>query len=196
MIMSQRVAFAPRPLLSISSSLLLGLAVTAAGLAGCSDDDDADAGDAQTPPTNGADVESWLAGGMYKTWKAETAVHAARAPSPHSFNRIFVNDVLAAAAAGTANFPKGAAAVKELYASATATTPIGYAVSLKIADDSAAGAGWYWYERFEGAGVVADGTGDSGTAKSICAGCHNAAGADADHTPSPGARDQVYTPLR
>lgn len=184
---------------SVSLALVLGLA---AGLgAGCSDDDDGgSAGDAQTPPTSGDDVETWLAAGLYKSWTAETAVHAARSPSPHGANRIFVNGAMAAAAAGTGNWPKGSASVKELYASAADPTPIGYAVSLKLDDDSGAGANWYWYERFAGNGgslqVVADGTGDAGAAKSICVGCHNAAGIDAAHTPSPGARDQVYTPVR
>jgi hypothetical protein len=44
-------------------------------------------------------------------------------------------------------------------------------------------------------GVVADGMGGSGPAKDICVGCHVAAGSDAAHTPSPGGRDQVYTPV-
>ena len=68
-------------------------------------------------------------------------------------------------------------------------------MSLKLDDDSADGANWYWYERIEGSGVVADGTGDSGTAKSICVGCHAGAGIDAAHTPTVGGRDQVYTPV-
>lgn len=180
---------------SISLALLLGLA---AAVGGCSDEDGDDGGrggDAQTPPTRGSDVEAWLAGGAYKSWTAEPALHAARSPSPHGYNRIFVNDAMAAAAAGTAAWPQGAASVKELYTSASDTTPIGFAVSLKLADDSGDGANWYWYERIN-TQVVADGTGDSGAAKSICVGCHAAAGVDAAHTPTPGARDQVYTPVR
>ena len=107
-------------------------------------------------------------------------------------------------AGGTGAWPKGAAAVKELHASADSTTPIGYAVYTKTADDSAGGANWYWYERvpLDSAaphdavtGVVADGLGNAGTAKTICVGCHVAAGADAAHTPSVGGRDQVYTPV-
>ncbi|MEZ4360262.1 MAG: cytochrome P460 family protein [Kofleriaceae bacterium] len=172
-----------------SALLILGL-----GLAACADDASS-AGDAQTPPTKGSDVEAWIADGMYKAWKAETAVHAARSPSPHGFNRIFVNDLVAANAAGTAVWPKGSATVKELYDSETATTPIGYAVSLKLADDTAAGANWYWYERI-GSDVVADGNGDKGAPLSICVGCHTGAGVDVAHTPTPGARDQIYSPLK
>jgi hypothetical protein len=158
----------------------------------------------QTPPISGrADIEKWLGDGAYKTWTCEPAVHAARSPSPHGFNRICSNDLIAQAATGTSSWPKGSAAVKEIYASMTATTPVGYAVYLKTAADSAAGAAWYWYERVpldseaphDANGVVADGKGGDGTPKSICVGCHAAAGTDAPHTPSTGGRDQVYTPV-
>jgi Cytochrome P460 len=175
-----------------SSLLLIGLAVASA----CSDD--GDSGDAQTPPTSGSAVESWLADGMYKSWASESAVHAARSPSPHGFNRIYSNDLIAKNVAGVSAWPKGAASVKELYASATDTTPIGFAVYLKTAADSANGANWYWYERITMNGaknVVADGMGDKGTPLTICVGCHGGAGSDAAHTPSTGGRDQVYTPV-
>jgi hypothetical protein len=125
-------------------------------------------------------------------------------PSPHGFNRIFSNDIIASNATGSGAWPKGAAAVKELYASATATTPIGIAVYLKVSDDSAGGSNWYWYERVpldsdaphDANGVVADGMGSSGPAKEICVGCHTGAGIDPAHTPTTGGRDQVYTPVR
>jgi hypothetical protein len=90
-----------------------------------------------------------------------------------------------------------------MYASATDTVPIGYAVYLKTEADSAGGANWYWYERLppnsgvpqDANGVVADGLGSDGAAKTICVGCHAAAGSDAKHTPSPEGRDEVYTPV-
>ena len=155
----------------------------------------ASAGTAQLPPEGGAAVEAWLTTGAYKQWHCESAVHAARLPSPHGFNRICSNDAIASNASGTTAWPAGSAAVKELYDSATATTPTGYAVYSKKQADSAGGANWYWYERLPVGGVVADGTGDSGPAMSICVGCHAAAGSDAAHTPSPGGRDEVYTPV-
>src|SRR5262245_43304904 len=135
-------------------------------LSACSDDK-SNPGDDQTPPTGHDAVESWLAGGTYKLWASEPAVHASRSPSPHGFNRIFSNDLLAANAAGTGAWPKGAAAVKELYTAETDTTPAGYAVYLKLDADSAAGAHWYWYERIPDGSIAADGTGDGGTAKSL-----------------------------
>lgn len=146
----------------------------------------------QTPPMGATAVEAWLATGAYKQWACEPMAHAGRAPSPHGLNRICSNMVIAQDAAGSTPWPAGAAAVKELFSSATDTTPTGYSVYLKTAADSAAGANWYWYERID-ASVIADGRGNGGPARSICVGCHSAAGKDPAHTPSPGARDQVYT---
>ncbi len=160
-------------------------------------------GSGSLPPMGATAVESWLATGAYKQWTCEPAVHAARAPSPHGFNRICSNSAISANAGGTAAWPQGAAAVKELHPDAASTTPVGYAVYLKMAADSAGGANWYWYERVpisdpaphDSAGVVADGMGNAGPAMQICVGCHGPAGSDADHTPTAGGRDLVYTPV-
>jgi hypothetical protein len=162
-------------------------------------------GDAQTPPQGAANVQAWLAKGAYKSWASEPAIHASRPPSPHGYDRVFSNALIAQNAASTAPWPSGAAAVKELYASAGDTAPIGYAVYLKTAADSAAGASWYYYEQVPPStptsmvphdenGVVADGLGASGPAKDICVGCHAGAGMDAMHTPIAGGHDFVYTP--
>jgi cytochrome c553 len=126
-------------------------------------------------------------------------VHAARSPSPHGMNRICSND-LASGFSGTGERPEGTAAVKELYDS-TGTTIVGHSVYLKAAATSAGGANWYWYEKMPltaggAATVIADGYGDSGTAKSVCVACHAAAGSDAAHTPSPGSSDEVYTQVK
>lgn len=158
----------------------------------------------QTPPMGGASVEAWLATGEYKNWHCESAGHMARDPSPHGFNRICSNWLIA----GNVDWPAGAAAVKELYAgpvdAGSEAAPVGYAVYLKTSADSAGGANWYWYERVpsdspvphDANGVVADGFGAPGDetnpAYSICVGCHAAAGTPA-HTTSPGSRDQIYT---
>jgi hypothetical protein len=161
-------------------------------------------GNAQTPPMGGTAVEAWLAEGDYKQWACEAAVHAARSPSVHGFNRICSNSAISTNATGTGSWPSGAAAVKELYASLTDTTPDGYAVYLKTAAASDNGASWYYYERVpldstaphDANGVVADGLGASGPPLTTCVACHSAAGSDAAHTPSPGSRDFVYTPVQ
>jgi hypothetical protein len=180
--------------------------VVAMMLSACGGDDAMVPTDDQTPPMGRVAVEAWLADGAatYKTWASEAAIHESRMPSPHGFNRIYSNDIIKNNATGSGAWPKGAAAVKELYASASATTPLGVAVYVKLADDSAGGANWYWYERVpldseaphDANGVVADGMGGSGPAKEICVGCHVGAGVDAAHTPTAGGRDQVYTPVR
>jgi hypothetical protein len=166
---------------------------------GACNGDDADASPSQTPPQGAAALEQWLDNGAYKTWHCEPAVHENRAPSPHGYNRICSNDLIGSHVDGDAAWPKGAAAVKELYGAIDAKEPGGYAVYLKTADDSAGGAHWYWYERVPASaavrGAVADGMGDDGPAKDICVACHVAAGSDAAHTPSSGGRDQVYTPV-
>jgi hypothetical protein len=164
-----------------------------------------DAGTTQTPPMGGANVEAWLATQLYKQWQGEPAIHAARSPSPHGFNRIYSNAIINENATATAPWPMGAAAVKEIYNALTDTSPAGYAVYLKTQADSAGGANWYWYERVpltstaphDDAGVVADGFGvpDGGPPTTICVGCHDAAGMDPAHTPSPNGHDEVYTPV-
>jgi len=189
------------------NGLAAGLCAALALATACGDDAMEEAEQAatvdQTPPQGAALIEAWLAKGDYKGWHCEPQPHAFRPPSPHGFNRICSNDLVSKNATGTGAWPRGAAAVKELYASATASAPIGYAVYLKTADDSAAGANWYWYERVpldhaaphDAKGVVADGLGNEGAAKTICVGCHVAAGSDPGHTPSQYGRDQVYTPV-
>ena len=178
-------------------------AVLCLAACGGSDENEASSLTGQTPPQGAEAVERWLATGEYKNWQCETKPHANRSPSPHGFNRICSNDVIAAKANDKGDWPKGAAAVKELFTTADATEPEGYSVYLKTQADSAKGANWYWYERLpqETAdelkidAVVADGFGNSGGAKEVCVSCHVAAGSDPAHTPSTGGRDQVYTPV-
>lgn len=144
---------------------------------------DSDAASEQSPPEGHAALEAWLSTGAYQRWTSEPAAHAARAGSAHSVNRIYVNDILASAV-GAGDWPEGAAAVKELYASTEASEPNGFAVARKARSDSAAGANWYWYEIIDGR-VVADGFGSSGPAKTICVSCHVGA-----------PRDQIFTELK
>lgn len=179
---------------------LLLLGISALALACGSDDADAassapgqSSANDQTPPTQAAALEAWLKTGVYKDWQCEPEVHESRSPSPHSFNRICTNLAISEHVAGDDPWPRGAAAVKELFASRDEKTPNGYAVYLKTEADSAGGASWYWYERNTD-GMI-EGMGDHGPAQTVCVGCHVAAGSDAAHTPSEGGRDQVYTPV-
>ncbi|MGO8993437.1 MAG: hypothetical protein ACLQVI_08910 [Polyangiaceae bacterium] len=162
---------------------------------------DAAAGSPETPPTDGKDVEAWIVKGYYKTWHCEPAVHVARSPSPHGFDRVCSNDLVNPTATDpdAGAWPTGAAEVKELYTAVESDAgPAGYAVSLKVAADvpGDAGANWYWYERQVDQSIEADGLGTANSqANTICVSCHVAAGSGQAYTPSPGSRDFIYTPV-
>lgn len=178
--------------MNVSSWLRSGLVVgfVPLALAACGGGADS----TQVPPQGEAQVKSWLATGDYKEWHCEAAEHDARSPSPHGVNRICSNDALSATAAG-ANYPADSAAVKELWDKQGGKV-MGYAVYLKLKDDSAGGANWYYYEDNPmlnpPGGIVADGVGTSGNPKTVCVACHAAAGMDAMHS----GHDFVYTQVK
>lgn len=138
--------------------------------------------DKQFPPTSSEQMETWLAAGHYTSWKCEpkptkksdgaAAIHA-----HGGMNRVCTNALLASSSADGQEFPKGVASVKELYDASGKRT--GTAVTVKVDAQSDGGKGWYYWE-----GQAIAGRGIAG-----CAGCHSAAGSDADH---PGAGDFVY----
>lgn len=139
-------------------------------------------------PQGAADVEAWIEKGTYKSWHCEAAKHEARPPSPHAYNLICSNNIISTNAEGAA-YPKGAAAVKELWGK-EGKGIVGYAYYLKIQAESADGNGWYYYEKnpeIKPDTLVADGVGVDG-----CVGCHSAAGSDAAH----GGHDYVYTQVK
>ena len=120
-----------------------------------------------TPPTESAALLKWLQAGSYKAWPKESAPH--RSMGPHQTLVVtHLNPALdKSLTAKTSSHPKGSAAVKELL---DATGKInGWAVSVKTADASDGGKGWYWYEILSASGgnVVAQANGVP-----LCAGCH------------------------
>jgi len=126
-------------------------------------------GDAETPPTGTqAELDAWLAAGSYKSWRCEPAPHAARPGSGHSANRICTN-ARQSTHTGTAAFPVGSAAVKELFDGDGVLE--GYGVYVRAADGDG-GEKRFWYERI-GSSVIALGFGHT-----TCIGCH--AGAPKD----------------
>ena len=163
----------------------------AAGNANAHANDGEDAGTSvlDLPPTENAALEAWLDSKAYDRYFCEPAVHASRSPSPHGFNRICSNDVIAERVEASGEWPEGAAAVKEIFASESDPEPSGYAVYVKTRAESDGGRGWYWYERLPGRSA------NSGFGATVCTGCHSNAGASAATTPSPGARDYVFTPV-
>lgn len=102
----------------------------------------------QLPPTAAAALRTWLEAGSYLDWRAESAPHLGTGPH-FGIVRVFVNDALFASLSdGLPQHPAGAAAVKELYGNGGSTVR-GWAVMVKIQDDSDAGGGWYWFETFD-----------------------------------------------
>lgn len=131
----------------------------------------------QLPPTNGAELLPWLEAETYTGWQSESAPHPSAGPH---FEGVwtFVNDALyTSLEAGDPMHPQGAAAVKELFDGVG--TRQGWAVMVKVQPDSAGGAGWYWYENYNGM-VFAD-----GTDKGLCTGCHGMGGIDLFRSPFP-----------
>jgi hypothetical protein len=146
-------------------------------------------GNAQTPPTGtDADIVAWLTKGDYKAWTCEPTPHPARLPSVHTvMNRICSNTLVSQH--GTGEYPVGSANVKEIYDTA-GTTIVGYALYRKMAAGGADS--WYLYEKTKNDGIVANGLGTGGAPKTICVGCHNGAGSDANHS----GHDFVYTQVK
>jgi hypothetical protein len=145
------------------------------------------AGDEQTPATGSPEaVRAWLDQKLYTKWACEPSAHPRRPGSGHAANRICSNGKLSTHRPETGEFPVGAASVKELYDSSGA--PSGYAMAVK--QSLGGGEAWYWYELI-GESVVANGRGDSGSAKSICVSCHEGAGQGGQS-----GHDQVFTQVR
>jgi hypothetical protein len=159
------------PILRLDS--LFGLPCAALlAVAACSSDDrgdpldiDGDAAGSFELPVGPA-LQPWLADRGYQDLPSESAVHESR--GPHDLVRTFLSPGLAASLAdGDGLHPRGVGAVKELY---DGDTLRGWAVSVKIAEDSAGGDGWYWYEVFDTSADAAPAT--DGTGAGICTNCH------------------------
>ena len=126
------------------------------------------------PPLGGTALAEWLQAGHYKTWQAESAVHASTGPHFGKV-RAFLNPALFdSMTAQSGQHPRGAVAVKELYGDGD--TVRGWAVAIKIAAESSGGSNWYWYEIFDNR-TVRDARGVP-----LCSGCHST------------GRDYVLTP--
>jgi hypothetical protein len=128
---------------------------------------DAPADEPATIPTEPAALQQWLAAGNYSAWQSESKTHPSE--GPHGGHvRTFLNPELASSLAAATDHPAGAASVKELYGDGTTVT--GWAVSIKLAPDSADGDNWFWYEVFT---TSPTGTADyQGAGLDLCTDCH------------------------
>jgi hypothetical protein len=110
----------------------------------------------------------WLQAGSYKQWVHESKAHKSLGPHPVQVIAYLNAALDESLGAKNKSHPKGSAAVKELLDASGKLS--GWAVSVKTAEDSAAGQGWYWYEILgtEASGnVVASANGVP-----LCFGCH------------------------
>jgi hypothetical protein len=132
------------------------------------------------PPTEPGALQAWLVDGGYKTWPRESGKHESAGPHGDAVLTFMTPQLLASLKRGKGNaHPKGVAAVKELYEKGK---HIGWAVSVKLADDSADGHNWYWYEVFS---TARDAKTDLvGKGFNICRDCHSERGGN-DHVQSP-----------
>jgi hypothetical protein len=124
--------------------------------------------------TNG--LYAFLSQQQYRSFAKQPAIHGASGPHAR-FAQVYASAALANEPAGATSHPRCSAFVKEFYASATAQSPFGWAVSIKVADESThgkAGDGWFWYENFHAGSNAAQGKiGDP-----VCTGCHFSAADD------------------
>lgn len=119
--------------------------------------------DPQLPPASRTALTEWLRAGPYTRWTAESGVHESLV---HGRVRTYLNDaILGSLQDGLPSHPRGAAVVKELYDAGDRRVS-GWAVMIKLDDDSAGGRGWYWYENIDGSIVAA------GSGVPVCTGCH------------------------
>jgi len=131
-------------------------------------------------PTQAAELQRWLVAAHYKAWAHESKDHSSDGPHGDTV-RTFTSPALASSLADKrAAHPKGAAAVKELY---EAGKHSGWAVSVKVADDSAKGNGWYWYEVFSTSASAKAQFHGIGT--KLCRECHESGGTDLVLIPYP-----------
>jgi hypothetical protein len=132
-------------------------------------------------PVKPAELQAWLVAGHYRSWAHESKSHESAGPHGDAVKTFVSPSLRASLQQGGAPHPRGAAAVKELYDAAGKHT--GWAVSVKVAADSASGKGWYWYEVFStapGARPAYEGVG-----KELCRDCHTERGSDQVLIPFP-----------
>ncbi len=121
-------------------------------------------------PTTAPELFRWLEAGSYRGYVRESAAHPSAGPHPVTVIT-FLNEPLdRSLSAGNARHPRGAAAVKELYANDGALR--GWAVMVKVRDDRQDGSAWYWYEVLSRDPSRANNPDFAGVGLGLCVSCH------------------------
>jgi hypothetical protein len=107
---------------------------------------------------------AFLEAESYAGWNAEPDYHVSAGPHGDGVRVFYSPRAAAALEAQAETFPSGAAAVKELTSDSVL---YGWAVWVKVQDDSDAGNGFYWYELIKPSTVYGDALGSTD-----CVYCH------------------------
>jgi hypothetical protein len=140
------------------------------GQGGQDGDEDEESEPEPLVPTNANRLYDFLLARRYAVYPHDAQLR--RPTGPHGIGAIRVyykSELVGSIQAGAEQHPVNAAAVAELY-DASATSIVGFAVSVKTASESDAGQGWYWYELLDvsnSQAVSAEGVGIG-----ACTGCH------------------------
>jgi hypothetical protein len=137
--------------------------------------------EATTVPVKPAELQAWLIAAHYRKWAHESKPHESTGPHEETVKTFISPSLRASLQKGGAPHPEGAAAVKELYDGSGQHK--GWAVSVKVAADSASGKGWYWYEVFSTAPDAKPAY--EGVGKELCRDCHTEKSADQVLVPFP-----------
>lgn len=121
-------------------------------------------------PDEEQDLVAFLTAGAYASWQKEADFHPSAGPHGDSVRVYYSPKAARALSDGSAIFPAGAAAIKELESGGSV---YGWSVWVKVHDASDDGNGFFWYERTQRAGGTASVYG-SGRGDRNCVGCHRA----------------------
>jgi Cytochrome P460 len=137
--------------------------------------------EATTVPVKPAELQAWLIAAHYRKWAHESKPHESTGPHEETVKTFISPSLRASLQQRDATHPEGAAAVKELYDGSGQHK--GWAVSVKVAADSASGKGWYWYEVFSTAPDAKPAY--EGVGKELCRDCHTEKSVDQVLVPFP-----------
>lgn len=132
--------------------------------------------DATPPPTDAAELLTWLEAGTYLDWSGESGLHDSSGPHFGGVLTYVNPPLLDSLGSGGPMHPVNSAAVKELYGAGD--TVDGWSVIVKVADGSG-GDTWYFYEYYQGT-TYGNAVGDGG-----CTGCHGTGSVDFFKSPFP-----------
>lgn len=111
-------------------------------------------------------LQPWLIAGSYRAWSHEAKRHPSAGPHSEAVITYLSPSLEASLRDKAKAHPRNAAAVKELFKGGS---HVGWAVSVKTADDSATGKNWFWYEVLS---TAPNARASKGIGLEVCRDCH------------------------